>query len=749
MKFILFSFFLIIFHGLSSFAQSIQKIDIEKGVLTLKEIDFQNDIIVELGGDPYFYWGELFSINEINNKGNFDSFISISSSWNNQNDTSINFPAEGFGTYHFKVLVPESCVGKHFIIRPNHFIAYASEIFVNNNRVCHNGFVGKSKTNSSYNPSRKTIVNPFVADSAVLDVVIWVSNFNHFRGGIFQKFKLGLAESMIKQREKVVTYDLIIIISLFIMFLYHFILYFVNIRDKTALFFSLTCLVFALDLSFQDTMSFFILFPEAGFRISSFLHLSLPYLIPSSFIFFLHALFPDEVPKKIRNLTGIVSVVLVLITLTNVHSIYSLIVKPHLIYAFFIIIFVYFVAIKAVIKKRENAPLFLIAYIIFSFCALNDILFVFEIIYTARLMSTGLIVFVILLSMLQGKRFTQMYNRNVRLTQRLLDLNKGLELKVKQRTNELQLSMNKLNKLNQFKEDMTKMIIHDLKTPLNTIINIKHIKDDGIRSDMVQQSGYRMLNMIHNVLDVYRYENSSIELKKEKIQILDIVSKAREEVGISLNQKLLTVDIRVESNCFVNVDNEIIQRVFVNLLSNAVKYSPKNGIITITAIPLKNDKLKILISNQGPSIPKDQQKLIFSKFGQAEKDINTRMHSYGIGLAFCKLVIEAHKGKIGVESEENKDVVFWFTLPDVVYDEVNKNNNWLTEDHISLTIEESKKIKVYAERLSKYEVYQISAINKIFSEIKQSSIGIRKWLLELERVVYSGDKELYKKMLRF
>jgi len=123
------------------------------------------------------------------------------------------------------------------------------------------GKTGTSLFDHNYSPYRNTDCRPFDVDSTTLDIVIWVANFNHFRGGIFKTLNFGLTENSIKQREKAIVTDLIVIISLLLMFVYHIVLYFANTRDNVALFFSLTCLFFAFDFSMQDTMTFFLFSP--------------------------------------------------------------------------------------------------------------------------------------------------------------------------------------------------------------------------------------------------------------------------------------------------------------------------------------------------------------------------------------------------------------------------------------------------------------------------------------------------------
>lgn len=187
----------------------------ENGVLDLQQYDFQDDI-VEFNGVAKFYWKK-----QLTNVRNTDtinpSLINMGYSWNNQPSNYKSYTLKGYGTYHIKINIGDINVGKQFILRPKHFIAYASEIYVNNKLISNNGNVGKSRIDSNYKPSRKTTACSFVADSAILDVFIQTANYNHFRSGIFRKIEFGYTKNMTEYREKEISSNLLIIVSLIAM----------------------------------------------------------------------------------------------------------------------------------------------------------------------------------------------------------------------------------------------------------------------------------------------------------------------------------------------------------------------------------------------------------------------------------------------------------------------------------------------------------------------------------------------------
>lgn len=236
---------------------------------------------------------------------------------------------------------------------------------------------------------------------------------------------------------------------------------------------------------------------------------------------------------------------------------------------------------------------------------------------------------------------------------------------IKQQTIQLNETFTKLKQLSEFKEAMTNMLVHDLKTPLNVVLNVKTLRGMDTLDDLILQSGYNMQNLVHNILDVYKCQHSKIELNKHTICISDVLNKAFEEISFLSTVKKLNICIESTLDYIVDADEDLLKRVLVNLLTNAIKFTPEKETILISTKIERSEELRIGIANPGPGIPKEKQELIFEYFKQAEQATHENIKSSGLGLSFCKLAIEAHKGEIGVISETAMGVEFWFTLPGV------------------------------------------------------------------------------------
>ncbi len=226
-----------------------------------------------------------------------------------------------------------------------------------------------------------------------------------------------------------------------------------------------------------------------------------------------------------------------------------------------------------------------------------------------------------------------------------------------------------VHRLEKLRDDLTHMIVHDLRNPLTSIFGFLELlqisEEKNLSSDsreMVTNAcrGVKnMITMISSILDVNKMDSGEMKLQLESCEIDALIRAV-----IAENQPLSdgrTVTL-VAANALpsVRVDAGLIQRVVQNLLSNALKYTPKRGTVRI-AVTSSASEIRVTVTDVGPGIVPEYHQKIFEKFGQVE-DRNNRVGS-GLGLAFCKLAVEIHGGRIGVDSEVGKGSTFWLTLP--------------------------------------------------------------------------------------
>jgi len=139
----------------------------------------------------------------------------------------------------------------------------------------------------------------------------------------------------------------------------------------------------------------------------------------------------------------------------------------------------------------------------------------------------------------------------------------------------------KLLELDKFKEGMTGMIVHDLKNPLNAILGISSLYPEEDMWLIVNSAGSQMLNLVLNILDVQKFENTEVKLNLTEGTVFSLASEACKQVALLIKQKNLNLSLQINPSIVVNVDQEIIIRVFVNILTNAIKYTRSEGQIII------------------------------------------------------------------------------------------------------------------------------------------------------------------------
>ena len=226
-----------------------------------------------------------------------------------------------------------------------------------------------------------------------------------------------------------------------------------------------------------------------------------------------------------------------------------------------------------------------------------------------------------------------------------------------------------LRRLEKLRDDLTHMVVHDLRNPLAVIcgfLDILELHEAQALSastrklvTVARRSAEELLNMIGSLLDVSKMEAGEMKLQREPCDLDALIRAVLVTTQPLTGNRTVAFDVP-ESSLRVTVDAGLIRRVIQNLLSNAFKYTPADGAIRIVVTP-SSGEVRIAVTDTGPGIAPEHHQRIFEKFGQVE-DRKSRLGT-GLGLTFCKLAVEAHGGRIGVESEVGKGSTFWLTLP--------------------------------------------------------------------------------------
>jgi len=234
----------------------------------------------------------------------------------------------------------------------------------------------------------------------------------------------------------------------------------------------------------------------------------------------------------------------------------------------------------------------------------------------------------------------------------------------------LQESYERLRALEALRDSLVHMIVHDLRTPLNGIYGFLQLLEMLGEETLTKKGmGYlqkalrstvTLMDMSTALLDVNKMEAGEMKLNLAEC---DLTAAAREVLGRveSLKRSRQIVLDGPAHPVTVVADGDLVTRVIQNLVGNALKFTPEDGEIRVV-LGSEGEMVRVEVRDNGPGIPPEYYDKIFEKFGQVEARGRGQKHSTGLGLTFCKLAVEAHGGRIGVDSAVGKGSTFWFVL---------------------------------------------------------------------------------------
>ena len=234
---------------------------------------------------------------------------------------------------------------------------------------------------------------------------------------------------------------------------------------------------------------------------------------------------------------------------------------------------------------------------------------------------------------------------------------------------ELRRSYDKLRELETQRDNLVHMIVHDMRSPMMVILgNLEMAEMEPLTKNLADYidtasiSAITILEMITSLLDVSKMEAGQMTLELSAIDMRVLVNETFRMVETLRGQRVLNLTAPTKTEMIVG-DARLIRRVLQNLIGNALRFTDKEkGTITV-GIEIADDNVRVSVEDNGSGILQEYREKVFCKFFQVEKRKKGRAYSSGLGLTFCKLAVEAHGGRIGLESDVGKGCNFWFELP--------------------------------------------------------------------------------------
>ncbi|GAB3896220.1 hypothetical protein GCM10028803_13570 [Larkinella knui] len=641
----------------------------QNGVIDLSSYSHASTEPVSLRGEWFFKWNQFADSSSLSASKNY---ISVPGNWHSYTKSFTLFPQDlGHGTYGLRIILPDS--GQQWALRiPPIRTAY--KLFVNGQLVAQ---TGQLATDRSMKPGTNSTVVSFPVPGREAFLLIQVANYHFAYGGIWKSLELGHPAILSQSREKSILISAFIIGVLFIIGLYHFVLYALRQQDRAPFLFGTLCLLAAFRESFNSESLFFLIFPEANwFLANKALYCAFPIGI-IGLTLYLQCLFPDLITavfKKSIVALNLAFLALVLFTPATTYSAWGTLISP---LAILECGYFFSISFRAFRLKKEGGFILFCDMIILAVCVFNDSLYQAGIIHTYYLLSTAVVLFTLCQSLLLAIRFSSAFARTEALTIDLKTANQVIEQMALKRQ-----EADRRKEVEEVKNRFFANITHEFRTPLTLIISpIEQLVRTTADSPTIERSvinntlatihrnARQLLQLINQLLDLSKLESGSLKVRESQgdaVQFMnDLVNSFRitaEMKGIQLTYQPGQLP---EQLLF---DDDKWGKIGSNLLSNALKYTPSGGSVRVDLVTESFGTagqmlLRLSVSDTGTGIAADQIPHIFDRFYQVDDSRTRPYEGTGIGLALVKELTDLLKGRISLESEVGKGTTITVACP--------------------------------------------------------------------------------------
>ncbi|HAP64723.1 MAG TPA: hypothetical protein DCR93_36315 [Cytophagales bacterium] len=375
------------------------------GVMDLREYDLLAQDYLRLDGDWSFIWGGFITPKDINQQPR-DTVLMVPGAWNNLKIGGEPLPGEGTGTYHLKILLPNEAIGKPLLLSIG-AVRMAYTMFLNQDTILSCG----SADLADFRPYILPKDYIFTPTTPELDLVLHVANQGYSHGGIVNSIRLGDHSKLERILRHSLTTDIFLVGCLFMVGIYHLILYGVFRRNKSTLFFGLLCMLFALRALVTGEYYLIQLFPNLPNWLTMRLEFGTVYVGPWLVAIFLWQLFPREVPRWLVKATGYSSAFFCLSMVIPDGYWYSVLLPYSYLSILIAGVYIVFYALPlSIYRKRNSAILFFSAMLVLFGVTINDILYVRYVVDTGFVTPYGMIYFIFIQAMALAVRFGRTFH---------------------------------------------------------------------------------------------------------------------------------------------------------------------------------------------------------------------------------------------------------------------------------------------------------------------------------------------------
>jgi signal transduction histidine kinase/DNA-binding response OmpR family regulator len=231
-----------------------------------------------------------------------------------------------------------------------------------------------------------------------------------------------------------------------------------------------------------------------------------------------------------------------------------------------------------------------------------------------------------------------------------------------------------LEKANKMQADFAAMIAHDLRSPLMNIMGVVEVMTEGMFGHVtaeqkkwlarIEANSQNLVDLVSDFLDVSKLESGYVDINRERVSLTGLIQKNIDSYRVLALDKRISVKGAVDPYLpAVHADPRRLDQVLSNLISNAIKFTGQGGTVEVGALLADATLIRVWVRDNGVGIAANEMGQLFEKYRQGGNVKHSSSKGTGLGLVICKMIVEAHGGRIWAESVEGSGATFFFSLP--------------------------------------------------------------------------------------